>query len=438
MASIKFLIQSKAEQANIYVRLSLERGKEWKRKTGFTVNPKYWSKSKGTPIQKDDTLKNLKTDLGDFSTKLEKRLNDAVKNGFPINSQWLENEIDVINNKRPVVKLDILTNYIQHIIDTANTRPNQRGGLGLSERRVKGYITFKGMIGRYEKENRKGKAVLIKEIDLKFVEVFKGWLFSQKYSINYVGKNIDNLKAVCYDAERNGIQTSSTLKSIRSFSEQKAPEAIIYLSELEQETISRTLFQREALLNARKWLLLGCLIGQRGSDLLSLSEANINQLDGIRVIEIKQSKTGKLVAVPLLPEAESILQDGFPYPISLQNFNEYIKYICKLARLDALTPGLKRESGKGKGIKASVKGTYPKHELIASHVCRRSFATNFYGKIPTPVLINITGHGTEKMFLKYIGKTTYDNAYQMVEYFSKLQNKTKKEPQLTVLTNDAV
>jgi hypothetical protein len=50
------------------------------------------------------------------------------------------------------------------------------------------------------------------------------------------------------------------------------------------------------------------------------------------------------------------------------------------------------------------------------HVCRRSFATNFYGKIPTSVLMNITGHGTESI-LNYIGKTTYDNAYQMLEYF---------------------
>ena len=37
--------------------------------------------------------------------------------------------------------------------------------------------------------------------------------------------------------------------------------------------------------------------------------------------------------------------------------------------------------------------------------------------------MNITAHGTEKVFLKYIGKTTYDNAYQMLEYFSKLAPK---------------
>ena len=48
--------------------------------------------------------------------------------------------------------------------------------------------------------------------------------------------------------------------------------------------------------------------------------------------------------------------------------------------------------------------------------------------------MNITAHGTEKMFLSYIGKTTYDNAYQMIEYFSKLAPKVK-QPQMEVIHN---
>jgi len=446
MASIKFQIQSKSEQANIYVRISIERGKDWKRKTGYSIDSKFWNNRKGDVIAlsnvKDAEKKKILEELGvvliGFKTKLQSSLNNAARNGVLINGDWLQNEIDRINNKKQVVELDILVNYINHIINTAGTRPNQRGGLGLSERRVKGYITFRGMIERFEKEFMKGRSILIREIDLKFVEMFKNWLFSKKYSINYVGKNIDNLKAVCRDAQKNGIDTSANVNSIRSFSEKKEPEAIIYLSEEEQSIIAGKELKRETLINARKWLLLGCLVGQRGSDLLRLTENDIKQLDGIRVIEIKQRKTGKLVAVPLLPEAENILKDGFPYQISLQNFNDYIKEICRLAKLDAPTPGLKREKakkGEKKGIKPSVKGIYPKHELIGSHVCRRSFATNFYGRIPTPVLINITGHGTERMFLSYIGRTSYDNAYQMVEYFGKLQSKAKKEPQMTVLKN---
>jgi hypothetical protein len=34
---------------------------------------------------------------------------------------------------------------------------------------------------------------------------------------------------------------------------------------------------------------------------------------------------------------------------------------------------------------------------------RCSFASNYYGKIETPPLMNITGHSKERTFLSYIG-----------------------------------
>jgi hypothetical protein len=49
--------------------------------------------------------------------------------------------------------------------------------------------------------------------------------------------------------------------------------------------------------------------------------------------------------------------------------------------------------------------------------------------------MNITAHGTEKMFLTYIGKTTYDNAYQMLDYFSKLAPKKATPPEMKIVKN---
>ena len=40
---------------------------------------------------------------------------------------------------------------------------------------------------------------------------------------------------------------------------------------------------------------------------------------------------------------------------------------------------------------------------MTSHIIRRSFASNYYGKIETPLLKNITGHSKESTFLTYIG-----------------------------------
>ena len=64
-----------------------------------------------------------------------------------------------------------------------------------------------------------------------------------------------------------------------------------------------------------------------------------------------------------------------------------------------------------------VEGIYPKWQLVTSHIGRRSFATNNYGKIPTALLIGVTGHSTESMFLEYIGKTDTQKAMALAEYF---------------------
>ena len=42
MATIKFILQNKSENSQIYLRLSNGRNNTFKKKTGFTINYKYW------------------------------------------------------------------------------------------------------------------------------------------------------------------------------------------------------------------------------------------------------------------------------------------------------------------------------------------------------------------------------------------------------------
>tara|TARA_R110000751_G_scaffold390_1_gene1543 strand:+ start:2600 stop:3913 length:1314 start_codon:yes stop_codon:yes gene_type:complete len=435
MASIKFLIQGKNSPANIYVQLSVGRGKVFKRKTGYSIDPKDWGK-KGMPIDRDTSLKNLKADLNKLSSNLENCLNDAVSLKEVVNGDWLQLQINIINGQVIGDEKEKLTNHIQYIIDNAHRVKKANNQIGLSQSRIKSYKLFKNVISRFEKEINKGQSFFIRDVGFDFGEQFSEWLFSKKYSINYVGKNIDNLKAVCRDAERRGIETSTQLKRISSFTKQTNSDEVIILSESEQESIADLKLTREALINARKWLLLGCQLGQRFSDLIRITPDMIKASNGIKIIELTQIKTSKLVAIPLMPKAIEIIENGMPYPIALQNFNEYIKDICREAGFNQPTKGSAYiETEEKSKNKPKTPGIYPKWKLIGSHVCRRSFASNLYGKIPTALLINITGHGTEKMFLKYIGRTAYDNAYQMMEYFGKLQAKEKKEAQMQVLKN---
>ena len=412
MATIKFLLQSASETASIYVRLSISRNNVIKRKSGYFIDSKSWNKDKGMPKSKLEDPKSVKNKLEKLRSYLLIEYTNEFASGIKINGDWLQLKIDIFNNKVKIIDLDLITNYIQKYIDDAPAKKNQKNELGLSERRIKGLVTFKNLFTRFENETSSGKKYLIRDVDIPFSEKFNTWFNKKGYSKNYAGKNSDNLKTICLDAEKNGIRISPQLKAIKSFSENKEPEAIIYLNESEQQKISDTYFEQEYLANAKKWLLFGCLIGQRVGDLLDITMENFKEYKGKQILEIKQQKTGKLVAIPLFPKTLKIIEDGMPYKISSTKFNEYIKIVCAKAQINDIVPG--REKTESNGPTRIVLA--PKHKLISSHVCRRSFASNFYGVFPTPMLIQITGHSTEKMFLKYIGKTSYDNATQMLDY----------------------
>ena len=431
MATIKFILQSKKANSNIYVRYSINRNTVLKRKTGFMIDAKDWSDDKAMPKTGNEELKGLKSRLEKLSIFICEAHNISISKGIEFDGEWLQLQIDLFNNKVPVVDLDVLTTYIQKYIDEAPFKQNAKKGLGLSNGRIQNLKLFKSTIIRYETDALKKKSILIKEIDLKWVENYKMWLFNLGYSPNYVGKNIANVRTICLDADKNDIETSPQIKNIKGISESKEPEDIVFLSEEEQIAIKKAPLIREALINARKWLLLGCLIGQRGGDLLNITLKNIKEINGVKIIELKQQKTGKIVAIPLLPEAVEIVESGMPYKVSLVHFNEYIKDVCEAAKLYTPTKGRKKTS-QGK---PTVKDVYPKHEVVSSHICRRSFATNFYGRIPTPVLKDITGHGSERMFLAYIGKTPYDSAYHMLEYINKLTPKPQSTPVMEVIRN---
>jgi integrase len=134
------------------------------------------------------------------------------------------------------------------------------------------------------------------------------------------------------------------------------------------------------------------------------------------LIEFTQVKTDKLMTVPLHTKIITILDKNngdFPRKISDQKYNDYIKKVCEAAEITKPTQGTLFDSK----TKSKITKEYPKHKLVSSHIGRRSFATNNYGKIPTSFLMYVTGHTTEAMFLTYIGKSNKDIAMELTNYF---------------------
>ena len=65
--------------------------------------------------------------------------------------------------------------------------------------------------------------------------------------------------------------------------------------------------------------------------------------------------------------------------------------------------------------------TFEKHEGVTSHTGRRSFATNMYKRgLQSYMIMSVTGHKTEKSFLKYIKVKQHEHAAMMKKAWEKI------------------
>jgi integrase len=456
MAKIKFLLQSKSENSQIYIRVSISQFLSIKKKTGFTINPRDWSTTTNRPKQTNPENKILHANLNKLETFIFDSLNNDLANNVLIDSNWLETKIKDCFNR--VVRTDagLLVNHINYIIDNANTRKVKTSGgfkIGLSASTIKNYTLFKNIILEYQITIK--KQIQFIEITKPFVEKYTNWLINiKKYSTNYAGKQLEILKTVCIDAEKNEIPVTSYSKIIQHFRESEKDRYIQTLSfeELEQiknidftnaeqlkdfkkfnpELTKNISITSETLNNARNWILLGCEIGQRGGDLLEITTENIRYKNQSIYLDILQQKTNKSVTIGIIaPHVVDIVENSLPKKLQHQKLNDYIKVVCKLAGIDSIVKGSKLNTE----INRKEFGMFPKYDLMASHCFRRSFATNYYKKIPTPILINITGHSKESLFLTYINKREDKdaNADLFMQFYADLNK--DKEPQLKVIRN---
>ena len=440
MATINFLFRSTRKSAPLTVRL-LFRDKTGNdltlsAKTKYIVSAEYWKVHNKN--SKDATIKNkkveVKADILSIENYLLAEFNKLDADTKTISKDWLKNQIDLFYN--PITEnkqSDLLIDAIQSIIDEAPTRKNGKGGIGLSKSRVNAYNSLKNILTDYQKQN----SFKVKDVNVKFAKDFLKYLLNKKnYQKSYALKKIADLKTVCNDASFYGIETSTQLKKIDSTKTKN--ENILYLNPKELKQIEDSVLLSESLKNARKWLILGANIGQRGGDLLQLNETNFKTINTLEVIQLKQQKTGKNVTIPVLEKTKEIIKSGLPYKISIQKFNLHIKEICRLSEINELIKDSKitvTEKGKGNKEKRKISGLYEKWELMASHVCRRSFCTNLYGILPTPLIMSISAHSSEKMLLNYIGKDSLDFAQQIADFYTLQALKEKREPQLQVIKN---
>ncbi|SNV41500.1 Site-specific recombinase XerD [Chryseobacterium taklimakanense] len=381
---------------------------------------------------KNSALKMFPTDEETINTqlsKLEAKILEAFAKEQPETNanEWLKSVIQPDNNIQPADD-NITDNVIEYFAGYVERKEKI-----VTKNTLKANSFCKSVLERYQNhllENRKSfKKLKFKDLSNTFRLNFEKYCKNQHYRLTTVNKITRTLKSVAKDAQSKGIEIHPhILEWVNLSSKDKSKPKDPYLSFDELKIIAAKEMPNNYLDNARDWLIIACFTGQRVSDYLNFKDDMITTTDdGKRYIEFKQQKTGKQMRIPILKEVEAVLEknDGkFPRSLSDVNFNLFIKQVCKIAGLDENIKGSLStkigEDEKGDSIYRDVIGTYPKWQLVTSHIGRKSFATNFYSKIPIGTLMFCTGHKTQQQLLEYISKTDNEQAESTAEIFAKL------------------
>lgn len=214
------------------------------------------------------------------------------------------------------------------------------------------------------------------------------------------------------EALERGLHTNYEYKS-KKFKVLEESTDSIYLTVEEIEKIHRIDLSKQLKNDrVRDLFIIGCFTGLRFSDLEKLNEDNF--ITNNTQIKIKSEKVGDTVIIPVSKYVREIFNKyggKVPKPLSNQKMNEYLKEIAKAAELTESVLLSKTKGGN------KTQESVPKYQLVSTHTARRSFATNlFLADVPSITIMKITGHKTEKAFMKYIRLTQQQNANKLINH----------------------
>lgn len=433
-----FVIKGKNQFPPIYMRFWNGRQFDQKAKTGLSTNFENWNNTKQRVKPKaDETQRDfINNNLIDLEKYIIQTYNIEYNSKQHIGKEWLKNKIDMFfgrastDEQHKIYFIDWITKFIEE----APKRLYK--GKPINHKTIQQYsVTLKKLQAFEEIQKTKTR---FEGIDLHFYRNFVNYCRTvERLGDNSISGHIKNIKMWCKNIDIDGLPINSQYKS-SEFSAIKTETQDVYLTDTEINKIFAHDFKTDIRLsNARNHFIFGLRTGLRVSDFLKLDEKHIDE----KYITITTKKTKQKVVIPIHQQVKFIIDNyngELPTPLSDQKFNEYIKEVCEAVGITQKVEGAKStkivlkektETTPEEAIYRKETGLFRKCELVTSHTCRRSFATNLYGKLPNKVIMAITGHTTETQFLSYIKTTNEEFAEILGDFWNKEATKEPTENQ---------
>ena len=423
--------------------------------TGLSIRPELWDNDNDRTFQKNTTpdgiimtkeeirqAEIIDNELNRFKTETARIFSYFSYQVIQPTNDLLRAEFDKVFNpatpkKKPKEpeKLNLNQYILKTISDMENGRRTTTKTTLFSKGTIKNYKGFQAQFNEFQLDPRdrpspierkkrsdktkpdepkfKVKNIDFKDITIDFYDKYVSFFNSKNYSPNTIGRHIKVLKTIMRSAGEDGLHENKEIerKKFKVITEEVHP---VYLTAKEIETIYNLDLSNDKTLDvARDIFLIGCYTAQRFSDYSRINAQHIKEVKGRRFIELIQKKTGERVTIPISPELETILKkyDYNPPRTFEQKINERIKLVCQRAEIKEL---IEIDETKG-GLKVTLSKL--KSDLIKTHTARRTGATlMFLAGIPSISIMKITGHKTEREFLKYIRVTREENATLLMNH----------------------
>jgi hypothetical protein len=395
-------------------------------KTEVMVNPKHWD-------NKSSRYRNAKeiSNKDDWNVKFDRlrltileKYNESYMMGEIIDKNWLILRISEHFGRPLREKKNKIEPHFVYYLDFAqwwleNKAFEWKTGKNkyLNQKAIRQYESFLVIWKKFEGS----KKYMVKDVDTHLIAEFIDFTQDQEgYSAITIKRWVGRLKFFLLRAGTYDIKTASNFQDKVYVGKEEGEIVKPYLNESEITEIFNLDFGSDAEMEAcRDYLVISCYTGLRSNDLLhKLDTSNIK--DGY--IEIKTSKTGSFVKLPIHPKVKSILDKRFgnlPQKVVESTYNKKIKKICKIAGINEMMLGKVYD----KIAKRGVVKMYPKYMLITSHVGRRSMATILAGKLPKEAIANLAGWSSPDMADFYNKTTKKEYADMLADYWKQEKKK---------------
>ncbi|MFZ4521077.1 MAG: site-specific integrase [Bacteroidales bacterium] len=431
-----FLKNPTSSRPSLICLLFYLKGQRFVWSTGENILPIYWDSSTSRPITdkvnltqiaNDPAGKELTKELLKIKTRLDLiegktlQIIDHVSfQGVKLNLKTLKEQLkgefspDLVPTGG--AKTMNLMEFIDHYILTSNYKYNTN----------KGYRTTYNVLKEYKK--RKRVPLNFEDISIDFYNDFVRFCMEEGYMKNSIGGFIKHIKVFMNNAIDRGLTTNQSHLNRRFITLEEKVESI-YLNEKELQDIANLdLSSHKTKDQVRDLFLIACYTGLRFGDLMQLRKENIYKTENGHVFKIRTQKTDEMVVIPIHHVILTILKkydNDLPKPISDQKMNTQLKLIGEQAKIKERLRITRTIGGK------NSTDDFFKYQLITIHTARRSFATNMYLRdVPSISIMKITGHKTEKAFLKYIKISPEENASKLMNHpFFQGQPAKSKQPE---------